>query len=170
METTPHHCHHRCESQTVLFHSCNPLRVVIPRVFASKRRGICSRCNGQKAMPREYRFFVYIMASKSRRLYTDVTNNIERRVAQHKAGEIKGFTQQYNINRLVYFEVYQYVGNAIRREKAIKHWVRAQRVALIERDNPTWDDLSEDWGKPIQPLKPIVAPAKADPPRQGREG
>jgi len=72
-------------------------------------------------MPREYRFFVYIMSSKSRRIYTGVTNNIGRRVAQHKAGEIKGFTQQNKINRLVYFEVFQYVGNAIRREKAIKH-------------------------------------------------
>ena len=70
----------------------------------------------------------------------------------------------------MYFEVFQYVGNAIRREKAIKHWVRAQRVALIERDNPTWDDLSEEWGKPVELLKPVVAPAKADPPRPGREG
>ncbi len=115
-------------------------------------------------MPREYRFFVYIMASKSRRLYTGVTNNLERRVAQHKAGEIRGFTQQYKISRLVYFEVFHYVGNAIRREKAIKHWMRARRVALIERDNPTWDDLAEEWGKPIEFLKPVVGPAKADPP------
>jgi putative endonuclease len=121
-------------------------------------------------MPREYRFFVYIMASKSRRLYTGVTNNIERRVAQHKAGEIKGFTQQYKINRLVYFEEFHLIGNAIHREKAIKHWMRAQRVAPIERDNPTWDDLSDDWGKPIEPFKPAVTPPKADPPRPGREG
>lgn len=73
-------------------------------------------------------------------------------------------------NRLVYFEVFQYVGNAIRREKAIKHWVRAERVALIERENPTWEDLAEDWGKPIELLKPLVAKAEADPPRQEREG
>ena len=121
-------------------------------------------------MPREYRFFVYIMASLSRRIYCGVTNNIERRVAQHKAGEIKGFTQQYKIDRLVYFEVFQYVGNAIRREKVVKHWVRARRVALIERENPTWDDLAEEWGKPIEFLKPVAGPGKADPPRQGREG
>ena len=119
-------------------------------------------------MPREYRFFVYIMASKSRRIYCGVTNNIERRVAQHKAGEIKGFTQQYKINRLVYVEVFRMIGNAIRREKEIKHWVRARRVDLIERDNPTWDDLSEDWGKPVQLLKPMVATAKAD--RSPRSG
>ena len=121
-------------------------------------------------MPREHRYFVYIIASKSRRLYAGVTNNIERRVAQHKGGEIKGFTQQYKINRLMYYEQFQFVEEAIRREIAIKHWIRAQRVALIERDNPTWDDLSDDWGKPIALLKPAVAPPKADPPRQGREG
>ena len=121
-------------------------------------------------MPREHRYFVYILSSKSRRIYTGVTNNITRRVALHKAAEIKGFTQQYKVNRLVYFEVFQYVGNAIRREKEIKHWIRARRVALIERDNPTWDDLAADWGKPIELLKPAVAPPQADPPRQGREG
>ena len=141
------------------------MKVVIPRVSASETRGTLFRCEGQK-----YRFFAYIMSSKSRRIYTGVTSNIGRQVAQHKAGEIKGFTQQYKINRLVYFEVFQYVGNAIRREKAIKHWMRAQRVALIERDNPTWEDLAEDWGKPIELLKPRVVPAKADPPRRGREG
>jgi len=121
-------------------------------------------------MPREHRYFVYIMSSKSRRIYTGVTNNLGRRVAQHKRGEIAGFTQQYKINRLVYFEVYQFIGTAIHREKEIKHWIRARRVALIERDNPTWDDLAADWGKPIELLKPVAGPGKADPPRQGREG
>ena len=121
-------------------------------------------------MSREHRYFVYIMSSKSRRLYTGVTANIERRVAQHKAGEIKGFTQQYQINRLVYFEVFQLIANAIHREKEIKHWVRARRVALVEHDNPTWDDLSEEWSKPIELLKPVAVAGKADPPRQGREG
>jgi putative endonuclease len=114
-------------------------------------------------MSREYRFFVYIMASKSRRIYTGVTNNIERRAAQHKSGEIKGFTQRYRINRLVYYEVFQYVENAIRREKEIKGWDRAKRVALIEGENPTWDDLAEDWGKAIELLKPVLVPARADP-------
>jgi putative endonuclease len=109
-------------------------------------------------MPREYRFYVYIVSSKSRRIYTAVTNNLERRVAQHKRGEIEGFTKQYKINRLFYFERYQYIGSAIRREKEVKHWIRARRVALIERDNPTWDDLASDWGKPIELLKPVVAP------------
>ena len=114
-------------------------------------------------MPREYRFFVYIMSSKSRRIYTGVTNNIERRVRQHKAGEIEGFTQRYKINRLVFYQRFQYVGNAIRREKEIKGWDRAKRVALIERENPTWDDLADDWGKPIELLTPIAVQGKADP-------
>jgi putative endonuclease len=121
-------------------------------------------------MPREYRFYVYIVASKSRRIYTGVTNNIERRVAQHKRGEIAGFTKRYKINRLVYFEKYQYVGNAIRREKQIKGLDRARRVALIERENRMWDDLSADWGKPIEPLTPVVAAAKADPSAARRGG
>jgi putative endonuclease len=114
-------------------------------------------------MPREYRFYVYIVSSKSRRIYTGVTNNIVRRIAQHKHGEIEGFTQRYKINRLVYFERYQYVGNAIRREKQIKGLDRAKRVALIERDNPTWDDLSAEWGKPIEPLTTVASATKADP-------
>jgi putative endonuclease len=95
-------------------------------------------------MAREYRFYIYIMASKSRRIYTGVTNNLGRRVKQHKAGEIEGFTQRYKINRLVYFEVFQYVANAICREKKIKGLDRAKRVALIERENSTWKDLAED--------------------------
>ena len=114
-------------------------------------------------MPREYRFFVYIMSSKSRRVYTGMTNNIDRRVQQHKAGEIEGFTQRYKINRLVYYEKFQYVRAAIHREKEIKGWDRAKRVALIERENPTWDDLAADWGKPMGLLKPVVYAKKADP-------
>ena len=114
-------------------------------------------------MARECRFFVYVMASKSRRTYTGVTNNIERRVKQHKAGEIEGFTRRYKINRLVHYEVFQYIGNAIGREKEIKGWDRVKRVALIERENPTWDDLAHDWGKPIELLKPVAVEMKADP-------
>jgi putative endonuclease len=114
-------------------------------------------------MPREYRFHVYILASKSRRIYTGVTNNIQRRVAQHKRSEIEGFTRRYKINRLVHFERYQYVDNAIRREKQIKGLDRAKRVALIERDNPKWDDLAAEWGKPIEPLTTVASATKVDP-------
>ncbi len=114
-------------------------------------------------MAREHRYFVYIVSSKSRRIYTGVTNDLFRRVLQHKRGEIEGFTQQYNINRLVYYEEFQYVGNAIRREKAIKGWLRARKVALVERDNPTWDNLADEWGKPLAPLNLPTLPAKAGP-------
>jgi putative endonuclease len=103
-------------------------------------------------MSREWRFWVYIMASKSRRIYTGVTNDIERRVLEHKHGEIEGFTQRYRINRLVYHERFHYIDNAIAREKEIKGWDRARRVALIESVNPTWEDLSLEWGKPTEML------------------
>jgi putative endonuclease len=109
-------------------------------------------------MKREWHFWVYIVASKSRHIYTGITNNIARRIAEHKSGHIEGFTQKYHINRLVYFEKYRYVGNAIEREKQIKGLDRKKRVALIEALNPTWEDLSDEWGKPIEPLK-----TKADP-------
>jgi len=110
---------------------------------------------------REWRFYVYIMASKSRRVYTGVTNDIYRRVMQHKSGEYEGFTQRYKINRLVYYAEFRLISNAIRREKQIKDWTRAKRVALIERGNPTWEDLAADWGKPIKLLKPIEPSAAA---------
>ena len=113
-------------------------------------------------MNREWRFWVYIMASKSRRIYTGMTNDIQRRVAEHKSGEIEGFTQRYKISRLVYCERFRYVGNAIEREKEIKGLDRAKRVALIESMNPTWDDLSEEWGKLIEPVKRIAKEEKAD--------
>jgi putative endonuclease len=105
---------------------------------------------------REYRFWVYIMASKSRRIYTGVTNSVYHRALQHKSGEIEGFTKKYKINRLVYYEEYKYIGNAIAREEEVKGWTRAKRVALIQSMNPTWEDLAEGWGKPIQPLTPVV--------------
>jgi putative endonuclease len=104
-------------------------------------------------MSREWHFWVYVVASKSRRIYTGMTNDIGRRVAEHKTGVIEGFTQRYKINRLVYFERFHYVGNAIEREKEIKGLDRAKRVALIESVNPTWDYLSEEWGKPIEGLR-----------------
>ncbi|HLX86239.1 MAG TPA: GIY-YIG nuclease family protein [Terriglobales bacterium] len=98
----------------------------------------------------EKRYYVYIMASLSLTLYTGVTGNLYRRASQHKAGEIDGFTKQYRINRLVYNETFQYVNNAIAREKQIKAWTRAKRLALIKTMNPTWQDLAEAWGDPIK--------------------
>lgn len=94
---------------------------------------------------REYKFFVYIMASKSRVLYTGMTNDLPVRVFQHKTERFAGFTKQYRVHRLVYFESFQYVRSAIAREKEIKHWIRQRRVELIESLNPTWEDLAASW-------------------------
>ena len=98
----------------------------------------------------EKRYYVYIMASRSLNLYTGVTNDIFDRTLDHKQGLIDGFTKRYKINRLVYFETFRYIGNAINREKQIKSWSRAKKIALIKSTNPTWIDLAEDWGKPIK--------------------
>ncbi|RMG29357.1 MAG: GIY-YIG nuclease family protein [Methanobacteriota archaeon] len=91
------------------------------------------------------KYYVYIMASKSRTLYTGVTNNLFRRVYEHKHKLLEGFTKRYNITRLVYYEKYDYIWDAIRREKQIKGWLRRKKIALIESVNPEWKDLAEDW-------------------------
>jgi putative endonuclease len=90
-------------------------------------------------------FYVYIMASWSRTLYTGVTNNLERRVLEHKLKIGSVFTKKYNINRLVYFESTPDIRAAIAREKEIKGWTRAKKIRLIESINPEWRDLSEEW-------------------------
>jgi putative endonuclease len=97
------------------------------------------------------------MASRSLNLYTGVTNNIYQRAMQHKGGEIDGFTRKFNINRLVYYEVFQQVGNAIVREKQIKAWTRAKRLGLIKSMNPAWQDLAEGWGQRVELQIPRVA-------------
>jgi len=90
-------------------------------------------------------YYVYIMTNKSRTLYTGVTNDLERRVYEHKQKLVPGFTAKYNITRLVYFEVTQDVQAAITREKQIKGWLRSKKIALIESVNPEWKDLSMGW-------------------------
>ena len=89
--------------------------------------------------------YVYIMASRSRTLYTGVTNNLERRVIEHKRGLVAGFTKRYRVERLVYFEASREIRQAIQREKQIKGWLRARKIALIASINPGWADLSEGW-------------------------
>jgi putative endonuclease len=91
------------------------------------------------------RFYVYIMASKSRVLYIGITSDILRRVFEHKNNRFPGFTSKYRVHRLVYFETFKYVGNAIAREKHLKGWLRERKVALIRGANPTWEDLSAKW-------------------------
>jgi putative endonuclease len=90
-------------------------------------------------------YCVYIMASRSRVLYTGVTNDLIRRVDEHRRGRTRGFTSQYHVTRLVYFEKFADVRDAIAREKEIKGWVRARKVRLIGERNPTWEDLAERW-------------------------
>jgi putative endonuclease len=90
------------------------------------------------------------MASRSLTLYTGVTDSIYRRALEHKSGKIDGFTKRYNINRLVYYETFKYVRNAIAREKQVKAWTRAKRLALIKSLNPTWQDLADGWGERVE--------------------
>jgi len=87
-------------------------------------------------------YFVYILASKSRTLHIGITNDLHRRLYEHKHGLIKGFTAKYNVNRLVYYEYTEDVNAAITREKELKGWLRAKKIGLIEEINPAWDDLS----------------------------
>ncbi|MGA7295232.1 MAG: GIY-YIG nuclease family protein [Terriglobales bacterium] len=101
-------------------------------------------------MREEKRYYVYIMASRSLTLYTGITGDIYHRALQHKTGEIEGFTKKYQIDHLVYYETLKYVNNAIAREKQIKAWTRAKRLALIKTMNPTWQDLAEGWGESIK--------------------
>jgi putative endonuclease len=69
---------------------------------------------------------------------------------QHKTGEVEGFTKKYHIDRLVYYETFKYVNNALAREKQIKAWTRAKRLALIKTMNPAWQDLADGWGEPTK--------------------
>jgi len=101
----------------------------------------------------ERTFYVYLLASKSRRLYVGVTNNLERRLFEHKSKQIDGFTKQYNIDRLVYFEQTTDILSAITREKQLKSWNRSKKIALIETVNPTWEDLSSEWYKADSSLR-----------------
>ncbi len=90
-------------------------------------------------------YYVYIMSNSSRTLYIGVTNNLLRRVYEHKNGLIEGFTQKYNISELVYFEQTQDIRSAINREKQLKGWLRIKKVDLVHSVNPTWKDLSAEW-------------------------
>ena len=88
-------------------------------------------------------FYVYMMSNRSRVvLYTGITNNLVRRVWEHQNGEFKGFTQTYNVNRLVYYESFDDPNEAIAREKEIKGWRRSKKNELVGTQNPKWIDLS----------------------------
>ena len=87
------------------------------------------------------KYFTYIMASTSGTLYTGVTDNLIRRVTEHKEGKIVGFSKKYSCKKLVYYETYKYIYSAINREKQIKKWRREKKENLIRTLNPGWQDL-----------------------------
>ena len=94
---------------------------------------------------KEYEYWVYIMASTSGTLYTGMTNNIYRRVSEHKKGQVEGFSGKYKCTKLVHSEYFTDVHSAIVREKRIKGWIRKKKQELISKQNPGWQDLSKDW-------------------------
>jgi putative endonuclease len=93
-------------------------------------------------------YYVYILASDSRRLYTGVTSDLVRRVWEHRQGLKSRFASRYHISRLVYYEITEDIKTAIGREKQIKNWRRAKRIALIDRTNAGWLDLAAEWFRP----------------------
>ncbi|MGH8103461.1 MAG: GIY-YIG nuclease family protein [bacterium] len=95
--------------------------------------------------PKDRTYFVYILASKNRTIYTGITNDLERRVEEHMEGLVPGFTRRYRVTHLVYYEEFDDPDSAIAREKVIKAWRRSKKTALIESVNPQWKDLADDW-------------------------
>jgi len=91
------------------------------------------------------RYFVYILASRTRVLYTGITGDLFRRTLQHKNKATDGFTSRYKVKKLVFYEETNDVRKALAREKQIKGWLRKKKVALIELVNPNWEDLTEKW-------------------------
>ncbi|MDO5969041.1 GIY-YIG nuclease family protein [Flavivirga aquimarina] len=93
-----------------------------------------------------HQYYVYILSNKKNgTLYIGVTNDLERRIFEHKRKMISGFTSKYDLNKLMYFEQFQYVNDAIKREKQLKNWNRQWKIDLIEKTNQNWIDLSIDW-------------------------
>ena len=93
-----------------------------------------------------HQYYLYILTNKKNGvLYIGVTNNLERRMFEHKNKLVKGFSYRYNLDTLVYLEVFQYVEDAIKREKNMKRWKREWKINLIVEDNLNWEDLSKDW-------------------------
>ncbi len=96
-------------------------------------------------MKKEHNYWVYIVSSNNKLIYIGVTNNIRRRYKEHWLRITPGFTQKYNCCNLVYFEHFKYINDAIAREKQLKRWRREKKVALIEKNNPTWKNLVLEW-------------------------
>jgi putative endonuclease len=94
---------------------------------------------------KQFYVYMYMLASRSRRLYVGMTSELERRVAEHKSKAIPGFTSRYNIDHLVWYESTDSVIDAAGRERQLKNWRREKKVMLIEMENAAWVDLAADW-------------------------
>lgn len=93
-----------------------------------------------------HQYYMYILSNKKNgTLYIGVTNDLERRIFEHKKKLVEGFTKKYGLNKLIYFEQFQYVNDAIKREKQLKNWNRSWKIELIEKENKDWTDLSSHW-------------------------
>jgi len=91
-------------------------------------------------------YFVYILASKKNgTLYIGFTDDLERRIGEHKGKAVSGFTQKYGVDKLVYYESFNTSFEAFKRERQLKKWKRIWKIQLIEMENPAWDDIAEDW-------------------------
>jgi putative endonuclease len=108
--------------------------------------GLLRRCAPRNDNRVSYTYYVYILTNRRNgTLYTGVTNSLERRIWQHRNKVLPGFTAKYGLSRLIYLENFSDIRNAIAREKQIKAGSRAKKLALIEKDNPAWADLSAGW-------------------------
>lgn len=96
-------------------------------------------------MSRHPHYIVYILGSIAGTLYVGITSNLAARIRQHRNGTFGGFTAKYDVNRLLYYEIYEHVTDAIQREKQLKGWRREKKIVLIEKKNPQWKDLSREW-------------------------
>ena len=115
--------------------------------------------------------YVYILASKGKRLYIGFTTHLEKRVWEHKNRvHPESFAARYNIDQLVYFERFVFIQAAIAREKELKGWLRIKKIALIVGHNPSWRDLSLEWGRPVEAFRePVVGPEASVAPGRNTE-
>ena len=119
-----------------------------PHLVIRAQRRICFGSFGRRYARKvvvQRQYFVYIATNGSKTLYTGVTNDLPRRMFEHRNSLVPGFTSKYRIDRLVYFETTSDVRAAIAREKQIKGWRRERKIALVEGANPKWTDLSKEW-------------------------
>lgn len=91
-----------------------------------------------------HQYWVYMLTNRSGGFYIGITNDLVRRVYEHRSGEVPGFSQRYRMHRLIYYEGFQFVNDALARERQLKGWRRDKKISLIESSNPSWRDLSVD--------------------------